>query len=391
MRALGVIVVFALGLAVGWSLHDVSTDWSSDAVYQKGSKGLSSPIASLSSEESSANFKGAISPAPDDITALFEQGNHKEILRRLGVARDSGSDEYLHLKKQLVNYLQQVAQDGQLARVQDLLSGAREILPQEPRLLYLAAELAVAQEDFLTAIVLFFELRDSRQELFHDRQVNQRLNLIIDAYRHRLQKQKQDGDLLKLYQLVTARDPTRPEFFYELAKHQYKLRNLEQARSSLSYVLSDQVWGKRAQELMAQIDRFEMLQTEYHSQIPLRRSGKHFLLTSLINGIHEVTLLLDTGASFTTLQPKLLTDLGLNQSDSPPVALETSGGRITAQLYNATTIAVGDQMISNAVIAGVSLGPNTKADGLLGMNFLSRFEFFIDQESAVLYLKPRIQ
>lgn len=389
MRTLGVFVVFALGLAVGWSLQEVATDWKPVVGSQKRTELSSSSLAASPPGVFSTNQNKVIAHISDDVATLFEKGDYREILRRLRVVQVSGSSEFTHLLEQLILHLQQAAQGGRLETVQDLLLKAREILPQEPRLHYFAAELALAQEDYSAAIALFYELRDSRQEIFSEGQINKQLDLLVDAYRYRLQKQKQTDNLLQLYQLVTARDPTRPEFFYELAKLQYELHNLEQARSSLSYILSDLIWSNRAQDLLAQINRVEMLRTKYHSQIPLSRTGQHFLLTGLIDGIHEVTLLLDTGASYTTLEPGLLTKLGLTETDSSPVALDTGGGRITAQLYNASTMAVGDQALSNIVIAGVPLGTRAKADGLLGMNFLSRFEFFIDQEEAVLYLRLR--
>ncbi len=389
MRLFGILIVFVFGLAVGWMLHLFATkEQPYVAEYQKEIEPQSSVVAVQKSVD---HLISNVPPsAQDNIASLFERGDHKEILRRLENSKDSGLGEFSLLFEGLILYLQQAAQGGKLKMGQDLLLNAREMFPNEPRLLYFSAELALASEDHFSAISRFYELRDSRQEMFPDGQINQRLGLLIDAYRYRLQKQKQTDKLLKLYQLVVSRDQTRPEFFYELAKLHFELRNLEQARSMLSYVLSDMVWGKRSQELLTQINRFEMLQVEYHSQIPLRRLGKHFLLTSLINGNHEVTLLLDTGASFTTLAPKLLIELGLNQSDLLPVALETGGGRITAHLYYASTMAVGDQAINNIVIAGVPLGDNLKADGLLGMNFLSHFEFFIDQEQAILYLRPKI-
>ncbi len=389
MRLLELPVVFTLGLAVGWFFHEVATDLSPVAGLQTEDRRSMSPMAALSSTGASQNLDKAIAPISDDIATLLGESGHAEILRRLRAVRDSGAEGFSHLLDQLVLYLRKVAKEGRLEREQDLLLGIREMLPQEPRLLYLSAELALAREDYSAAIALLYELRDSRQEVFSDEQINNQLDLLIDAYRFRLQRPKQSDKLLQLFQQVTAKDQTRPEFFYELAKLHFEMRNLEEARSTLSYILSELGWGNRAQELLGKIDRFEALQTQYSSKIPLSRSGRHFLLTCLIDGMYEAVLLLDTGASFTTLSPTLLAEMGIDQTGTPSVVLETSGGRITAQLYNASTIAVGDQMIANMAIAGVSLGQNTKADGLLGMNFLSNFEFFIDQEEAVLYLRPR--
>jgi clan AA aspartic protease (TIGR02281 family) len=389
LKIVSVIVIFVLGLTVGMYLQEISTGGRSAVGFHKKQDSRLSQTIAIPPKKNPENDNEAANIASSDITELFEEGDYNEILHRLRIASASGSPDLPILLEQLIKNLEKIARGGQLEAVRDLLLQVREMHPYEPRLHYLAAELALVNEDYSTAIALFYDLRDSRQEMFSERQINKQLDLLIDAYRYRLQKLQQTDKLLLLYQLVTFRDPTRPDYFYELAKLHYELRNLEQAKSSLSYILSDQVWANRAQELLSQINRFEMLQSKYHSQIPLHRSGKHFILTGLIDDVHEVTLLLDTGASYTTLKPELLKELGLSQAQSSPVTLETGGGRITAQLYSASTMSIGDQSLSNIVIAGVPLGSGIKADGLLGMNFLSNFEFFLDQEDLVLYLRLR--
>jgi predicted aspartyl protease len=47
---------------------------------------------------------------------------------------------------------------------------------------------------------------------------------------------------------------------------------------------------------------------------------------------------------------------------------------------------VGDWQVSQIEIGVLDLGGSAGVDGLLGMNFLSHFRFFIDQNEAMLRL-----
>jgi len=64
----------------------------------------------------------------------------------------------------------------------------------------------------------------------------------------------------------------------------------------------------------------------------------------------------------------------------------TANGRVRAPVYVLESLSVGDWKVSNLEIGVLDLSGGSAIDGLLGMNFLKHFQFFIDQNEALLRL-----
>ena len=63
----------------------------------------------------------------------------------------------------------------------------------------------------------------------------------------------------------------------------------------------------------------------------------------------------------------------------------TAGGDVLKTIFEAETFKIGELSFPNFRITGTQfLGSNE--DGLLGMNFLGKFKFKIDQKEAILFL-----
>jgi len=59
---------------------------------------------------------------------------------------------------------------------------------------------------------------------------------------------------------------------------------------------------------------------------------------------------------------------------------------VRAPIYILETLSVGDWSVQQLEIGVLDLGGQTGIDGLLGMNFLKHFRFFIDQNDSMLRL-----
>ena len=64
----------------------------------------------------------------------------------------------------------------------------------------------------------------------------------------------------------------------------------------------------------------------------------------------------------------------------------TANGQVRAPIYILELLSVGDWYVQQLEIGILDLGGEAGFDGLLGMNFLSHFRFFIDQNENVLRL-----
>ena len=189
--------------------------------------------------------------------------------------------------------------------------------------------------------------------------------------------------LESLLSILIEMEPHRAAWHYSLAKVRYEMESYTEALNSLSYILFDPDYGDRASTMYEDIT--EKLNLASYSPVPITISGSHFLVRATIDGVHDVTLLLDTGASITSLDSRLVLKLGLNTSTSGELLLRTAGGVIRAKTVELDSLNIGGHMVRDLKIASVDLGGEV-ADGLLGMNFLDEFKFVIDQKQRRLLL-----
>ncbi|MGB7934280.1 MAG: TIGR02281 family clan AA aspartic protease [Gammaproteobacteria bacterium] len=207
-------------------------------------------------------------------------------------------------------------------------------------------------------------------------------------------KQRGDADgLLELYQDLTRLEPSYAPYFIGLATAQLALDDIEAARQSLLLVAQDPEVGARARELLervrvaaseAQPPAISVAATEV-AGIPLVRNGNHFLVDARL-GLQQARLLIDTGASLTMLTPATLQRSGTGARATGRTGLfNTANGRVSAPIYRLDALSVGDWRVSDLDVGVLELG-DPGVDGLLGMNFLRHFQFFIDQSEALLRL-----
>jgi clan AA aspartic protease (TIGR02281 family) len=116
------------------------------------------------------------------------------------------------------------------------------------------------------------------------------------------------------------------------------------------------------------------------------RSGSHFLVDVRLGSAQQARLLIDTGASLTMLTPDMLQRRGVvAHATGKTGVFNTANGRVRAPIYRLDSLSVGDWEVSNLDVGVLELD-DAQFDGLLGMNFLRHFRFFIDQNAALLRL-----
>lgn len=140
----------------------------------------------------------------------------------------------------------------------------------------------------------------------------------------------------------------------------------------------------------AERKRQEELARQKSSETPVTIESNRVFVPVTIgnNGIEiEVNLLLDTGASGTVIYRDIANQLNI-------VALKkgfsqmASGKKVYTEVGKVSYIKVGPKKMENAHIMIISYeGPATNYSGLLGMNFLRRFQYHIDFDKQVIRWK----
>ena len=224
-------------------------------------------------------------------------------------------------------------------------------------------------------------------------ELTRRIRAMVAESAEALEQRGDTAGLLELYQDLTQLEPGYAPYFIGLAMAQLGLDDLDAARQSLLLVAQDPDVGAQARELLervrlaataAQPPESSAAATEV-AGIPLLRSGSHFLVDARL-GSQQALLLIDTGATLTMLSPEALKRRGVAAQATGRTGLfNTANGRVSAPIYRLDTLAVGDWRVRDLDVGVLELG-DPDIDGLLGMNFLRHFQFFIDQNEALLRL-----
>lgn len=129
--------------------------------------------------------------------------------------------------------------------------------------------------------------------------------------------------------------------------------------------------------------------TGFDAIVNLAQHGAHYLVPLRLGGQVDVNLLLDTGASITTVSPEKLQTLH-NRTRVRYKGrrhFNTANGITSASTYEVEEIRIGPYTLNNVEVAEMTL--SNDVDGLLGMNILGHIHFQLDQVQGDLLLTPR--
>jgi clan AA aspartic protease (TIGR02281 family) len=301
---------------------------------------------------------------------------------------------------------------AQLAR-QQLLGHARELLGQQryvpaeallQRLLVAAwrdvevrallAEVSYSMGDGRAAIDRLYEARGHAWDPETRSRLTRRIRVLASGEAKVLHDGGDQAGLLELYQHLTQLEPDHAEYFIGLAGAQHALGDTGAALRSLQLVAHDPVHGAQVTSMLVQLQHSLADRTDEAAApaagvagIPLQRRGNHFLVEAAPGRGRSLNLLIDTGASMTIVTPAALGQRGIRYSDTGRTGVfSTANGRVRAPIYRIDTLSVGEWQVPHLEIGVLDLGNRTDIDGLLGMNFLRHFQFFIDQNRSLLRL-----
>jgi clan AA aspartic protease (TIGR02281 family) len=298
---------------------------------------------------------------------------------------------------------------------QRLLGHARELLGQQrhapaeallQRLLVAAwrdvevrallAEASYAQGDARAAIDQLYEARGHAWDAETRNRLLRRIRVLAGGEAKALHDRGDQAGLLEFYQHLTQLEPDRAAYFIGLAGAQLALGDTGAAQRSLQLVMHDPEHGAQVKSMLAQLQNTpsdrppEAAPAVEVAGIPLQRRGNHFLVEARPGRGASLNLLIDTGASMTIVTPAALEQRGIRYTDTGRTGVfSTANGRVSAPIYRIDTLAVDDWEVRRLDVGVLDLGSRTDIDGLLGMNYLRHFQFFIDQNNSLLRLSLR--
>ncbi len=106
-----------------------------------------------------------------------------------------------------------------------------------------------------------------------------------------------------------------------------------------------------------------------------------------VNGF-DVQFLVDTGAAYCAVREETASFLGINFQPENMISILPVGKQaVTAALGSVENFGVGGVKVKNLPTLLLDLPPQIKVDGVLGMNFLRKFRFCVEPNSAALILR----
>jgi clan AA aspartic protease (TIGR02281 family) len=207
-------------------------------------------------------------------------------------------------------------------------------------------------------------------------------------------RQQQWVELLGFYQLLQSIGLGQPEFRLRQAMVCLELGDLSTARELLLPLREVTGLADTANTLLASMEPpvgKPPAAAPAGASIPLRRHGRHHLVQIELNEQAELTLMIDTGASITSLSQEAFRAQS-RRSFFEPLGwrlFNTANGVVRGNIYRAQALRLGTFTLRDVELAVLDLRRDNDIDGLLGMNVLQHFRFEIDQDRDVLYLRKR--
>ncbi len=380
------------GLALGWYAHE---RWGSGHVEPAVSE---TPLVSPLPEGGPPAT--VTEPGPDDnsdsVTQLLQRHAWPEAVARyesfLGLTDAAGMQQ---ARAAILLHAQGLVKAREFTAAAQLLQRFLVASYRDTDARLLLAEVYYGQQDYPAAIGQLYEARGVawRPEMLA--RITRRIRSVVNEQAVLYKNNEDIRGLLALFQDLTQLEPDHAAWFVELAIAQLALDDRDAAQRSLELVMHDPDVGQQAQAMLMSLQQTAApvhdadsvaLATEV-ADIPLTRRGQHFLVDATPDDGGSLQLLIDTGASMTIVTPAALQRQGVRYRDTGRSRVfNTANGPVRASIYILESLSVGDWYVKQLEIGVLELGGQTGMDGLLGMNFLKHFRFFIDQNESMLRL-----
>ncbi|MEB3287602.1 MAG: retropepsin-like aspartic protease [Vampirovibrionales bacterium] len=117
----------------------------------------------------------------------------------------------------------------------------------------------------------------------------------------------------------------------------------------------------------------------------LRQNNNSLAVPTLLNRKSMGTFLIDTGASYTVITPRLAQKLGIAITpDLPRISIITANGVVKAPIVTVDSILIGEMEVKNVKAIVQDLGSDLLLAGLLGMNFFQGMDMSVKQNTLIL-------
>jgi len=349
--------------------------------------------SSLTNSAHLAQVQKNVHPSTDELRTWIHRGEYERFFENYESIRFADNDALMNESKGIfLDHIDEIIASEQAQKADKLLKRFLQIDTNNIDAQLALAELYQNQKKFDAAIKKLYSARSYAHRATELEKITIKIRSFIGQYDEQLHALKDNHKLLELYQMLTSVEPDYAPYFMKLAEVQVVIGDYASATQSLNTIIYDPVLGEQAADILQKLGEGPPQPIEaYETVIPLVRIGNHYMVEAVVNDTDVLSLILDTGASLTSVKPEVLTDLGMDPWSSRDIRkLSTANGIVDAPVIVVPFLAVGEQVIPELEVAAINFTGKPDIDGLLGMNFLQNYKFFIDQSKDVLKLSPQL-
>jgi clan AA aspartic protease (TIGR02281 family) len=391
-KLITVMLTLTAGLVLGWFAHELRAP----APVQQAVPGTA-PVAPLPAAGLAATVSGQDSGGRvDSVRQLLQHHAYPEAIARYeSFQEQADKDGMQQVRAAILRHAQELLKNRNFTAAGRLLQRFLLVAYRDVDARLLLAEAYYGQQDYLVTIEQLYEARGHAYRPAMLAQITGRIRSVVNQQAELYRQNSDSRGLLELFQQVTQLEPDHAAYFVELAVAQLALDDRGAAQASLALVMHDPDVGEQAQALLTKLQQTATFVHESESAaavtavagIPLTRRGQHFLVDVTPGTTGTLQLLIDTGASMTIVTPGALQQQDVRYRDTGRYQVfNTANGSVRAPVYILESLSVGDWYVEQIEIGVLDLHGQSGFDGLLGMNFLKHFRFFIDQNKSMLRL-----
>lgn len=213
-----------------------------------------------------------------------------------------------------------------------------------------------------------------------------------------LKQQKLSERLIGYYEEIILEDSAYAQYYFELGRLYAEKHDYYSALVMLGIIVADETYGKDASELISQIIAIQELEAAKQlvkfenknaNEIPIVRLNDRIFAFVHLNDKIEAKFLIDTGATISHISFNMASKLGFTGSQLKDLRwFQTAGGLIKQPVVRLNSLTIANVKMMEIMVA-VSKETGKEFDGLLGMNFLGRFNFEINLERNLLILRQK--
>jgi len=382
------IFLFFGGILVGWKGHSFvdSIEQTVFPVATQGSSLIPTPTQTNEHQQNALSNNDNQAPrffSSDSLLNNTQLGMVIELIKQ-----DLDEQHQSQLNQNVVRYANSLLVSGTNAESteQRLLALLGNFDTKED-VLDVLAKFYSKERKYQKAISALYNLRSMKNFDNEYQSITHRIDVLINKTVSEKESLGFESELKDFYEFLLSKEPDNFDIQYRYAEFEYENRNYLHAEQLLAVLLHHPSYASQSEVLMKKVQRQNELIENGVIPVPLEKAGEHYLVSVLINNQEPVKLIIDTGATLSILSPKVIQNLGMNLEDvEQHMSFSTANGVVKAPVLELESMAIRNHMVRHVKVGVLSSLSHTKVGGLLGMNFLNQFVFFLDQKNNTLEL-----